>query len=226
MAMNTRTWTLLALLLCGLVTVSRAQESAAELPLADIQQAFAAVEAAGDHAELLSAVSAHAPTIGDRRLPAFIDQLLTADLNDTQRRVLHLERALSVDVGVHGAATATTLSAIRIIALAALQADTPDELAATMARYAPLATQMNADAVLAALAQPAQGWPPALLPLMQQLGSDWAAYGARDAASRMAAAAAAAAPAGAAGSFEDRVGNALLEMGEPIPDGLIHMPQY
>lgn len=229
MARIAGTWMLVALLLSVQATGSHAQETAGDWSLARVQQAFAAVERAGDYDALLAAVTEHAATIGDPRLPGLIDGLLPAAQDDAQRNILLLERALCVDVAAHGAPIAARLSAIRLLALAALRADSAEELAVSMERYAPLAAEMDAASVSLALTQPAQWWPADLPALLHRLGSDWGTHGALDAARRMAANAAALAPADAAatgGAIEDRIGNTLIELGEPIPDGLIHIPQY
>ena len=115
--------------------------------------------------------------------------LQNAALNDAQRGVLLLERQLSIDCRVLGAAAATRLLAVRVIAGSAIQADTPQQFAAVLEKFSPLASVMTVDLVRQALNTPGNTWPKPLLPLMEQLARDWPTLGALGAATKMAAAA-------------------------------------
>ena len=115
--------------------------------------------------------------------------LQNAALNDAQRGVLLLERQLSIDCRTLGAAAAARLLAVRVIAGSAIQADTPQQFAAVLEKFSPLASVMTVDLVRQALNTPGNTWPKPLLPLMEQLARDWPTLGALGAATKMAAAA-------------------------------------
>jgi hypothetical protein len=198
----------------------------------EVRQAFGAIENADDYPQLLAAVTQHEALLASAQVRELVDQLLDSpQLSDAQRKSMQFAGAIVEDAARYGAETAAQLSAIRYIALAAMAAETPEQLAAVLDRLTPLSRVMNAQMVRAALQQPAGRWPDALLPLMEQLGQDWPAYGAQAAATRMAAMASADTQAGvgtaqpaAAGTFEDRAADSIINMGESVPDGLIYIP--
>jgi hypothetical protein len=213
-------------------TRAQAPAPAPDITVDDVRLAFTEVERAASFQQLLDAVSRHEQVLGDSRVLDLIDRLLESPgLGEAQRNFMLLERAIAHDIGRYGAATAAQLGAVRLIAVVALSAQSPAQLAAVMDEFAPLSAAMSPEVVRAALAAPENLWPPALLPLMEQLGQDWPAYGSQAAAMRMGEAAAQnAAAAGqseseSAGSWEDRTAESFLDMGQPIPDGLIYIPQ-
>ena len=215
----------LAVLLIAASPLLYAQGSATSYTVAEVQQAFNAIENAGDYQQFSQAVATHEALLGHPQVLQLVDRLLeSAELSDEQRNFMHLERALVHDVGQYGAGTAAQLSGIRFIAGATLSAQTVEELAAAMNGFAPLAHAMSPEMVQAALQQPANRWPAALLPLLQQLGRDWPVYGAQGAAARLAESVAAnGSPAeqseasSQSGYVEDRIGESFLETGQPIP---------
>ena len=163
----------------------------------EIQQAAAAIEQADGYADIVAATERYAAVIASPRVVQLVDEALqNPALNESQRGVLLLERQLSLDCRALGAATAAKLLAVRVIAAGAVTADTPQQFAATLEKFSPLATVMNAALVRQALDTPGNSWPKPLLPLMEQLARDWPQLGALGAATRMANAATAA-PAGA-----------------------------
>ena len=156
----------------------------------EIRQAAAAIEQADGYAEIVAATERYAAVISSPRVVQLVDDTLqNPALDDTQRGVLLLERQLSLDCAALGAGTAAKLLAVRLIAAAAMAADTPQQLAATLEKFSPLAAAMNAALVRQALDTPDSTWPKPLVPLMEQLARDWPKLGALGAATRMAEAA-------------------------------------
>jgi hypothetical protein len=156
----------------------------------EIRQAAAAIEQADGYADIVSATERHASVISSPRVVQLVDEALqNPALNDRQRGVLLLERQLSLDCRALGAATAARLLAVRVIAAGAITADTPQQFAATLEKFSPLANTMTVTLVRQALDTPGNSWPKPLLPLMEQLARDWPKLGALDAATRMAEAA-------------------------------------
>jgi hypothetical protein len=156
----------------------------------EIQQAATAIEQADGYADVLAATQKYAAVISSSRVVQLVDAALqNAALNDAQRGVLLLERQHSIDCRALGAVAAARLLAVRVIAGSAIQADTPQQFAAVLEKFSPLATVMTVDLVRQALNTPGNTWPKPLLPLMEQLGRDWPTLGALGAATKMAAAA-------------------------------------
>jgi hypothetical protein len=153
----------------------------------EIRQAAAAIEQADGYADIVAATERYAAVIASPRVVQLVDEALqNPALTDNQRGVLLLERQLSLDCRALGAAAAAKLLAVRVIAAAAVTADTPPQFAATLEKFSPLATAMNAALVRQALDTPGNSWPKPLLPLMEQLARDWPKLGALGAATRMA----------------------------------------
>lgn len=154
---------------------------------ADIRQAAAAIEQADSYDEIVAAATRYADVISSPRVVALVDTLLKDPaINETQRGLLLLERQLSIDTRNLGAAAAAKLLSIRAIAGSAIAADTPQQFAAVLDKFAPLAVSMNVELVRQALTTPGSNWPAALLPLMEQLARDWPKLGSLAAATRMA----------------------------------------
>ena len=174
----------------------------------EIRQAAAAIEQADGYADIVAATERYAAVISSPRVVQLVDDALqNPALHDTQRGVLLLERQLSLDCRALGAATAAKLLAVRVIAAGAMAANTPQQFAATLQKFAPLASTMNVALVRQALDTPGNNWPKPLLPLMEQLARDWPKLGALGAATRMAETANAA-PAPAAGTAATRASSA------------------
>lgn len=162
---------------------------------AEVIEAVGAVERAQTYGELVEAVEQYEDVIASRRTVALADQALqTAPPGSEQRGLLLLERQLSLDCRQHGATPAARLLAVRFMAASALVADSAEQYATVLERFAPLAKEIDAGLVRDALAAPDDTWPPALLPLMEQLAVDWPASGALAAATRMARAGGGGAP--------------------------------
>ena len=156
----------------------------------EIQQAAAAIEQADGYAPILAATERNAGIISSPRVVELVDELLkNPALNETQRGVLLLERQLSLDCRQLGAVAAARLLAIRVIAGNAISADTPQQFAAVLEKFSPLASAITVQLVRQALDTPGNTWPKPLLPLMEQLARDWPKVGALGAATRMAEAA-------------------------------------
>lgn len=156
----------------------------------EIQQAAAAIEQADGYADVLAATQKYEAIISSPRVVELVDAALqNAALNDAQRGVLLLERQLAIDCRTLGAVAAVRLLAVRAIAGSAIQADTPQQFAAVLEKFSPLASVMTVELVRQALNTPGNTWPKPLLPLMEQLARDWPALGALGAATKMAAAA-------------------------------------
>lgn len=156
----------------------------------EIQQAATAIEQADGYNDMFAATQKYAGVLSSPRVVELVDGLLqNQSLNDTQRAVLLLERQLSVDCRALGAATAAKLLAVRVIAGSAMSADTPQQFSTVLNKFSPLAGVMTVELVRQALNTPGNTWPPALLPLMEQLARDWPVLGALGAATKMAAAA-------------------------------------
>ena len=156
----------------------------------EIRQAASAIEQADSYDEIVAATERYASVISSPRVVEMVDQLLqNPSLNETQRGLLILERQLSLDTRAVGAVTAAKLLAIRAIAGSAISADTPQQLAAALDKFSPLAGTITVALVRQALDTPGNNWPKPLLPLMEQLARDWPTVGSLGAATRMAEAA-------------------------------------
>jgi hypothetical protein len=156
----------------------------------EIQQAAAAIEQADGYADIVAATTRYGSVLSSPRVVEMVDALLENQaLNETQRGVLLLERQLSIDCRNLGAAAAAKLLAVRVIAGSAIAADTPQQFAAVLDKFAPLAVSMNVELVRQAINTPGNNWPKPLIPLMEQLAIDWQKLGSVAAATRMAEAA-------------------------------------
>jgi hypothetical protein len=154
---------------------------------AEIRQAALAIEQADGYDDIVAAATRHADVLSSPRVAALVDGLLkNPSINETQRGLLLLERQLSIDTRNLGAAAAAKLLSIRVIAGSAVAADTPEQFAAVLDKFAPLAVSMNPEVVRQALNTAGNNWPAALLPLMEQLARDWPKLGSLAAATRMA----------------------------------------
>ena len=153
----------------------------------EIQEAATAIEQADGYDAILTAIESYAVIISSPRVVELVDELLqNPALNDTQRGVLLLERHLSLECRQLGAVAAARLLSIRVIAVNAISAETPQQFAAVLEKFSPLASEMTVELVRQALDTPGNAWPQPLLPLMEQLARDWPAFGALGAATRMA----------------------------------------
>jgi hypothetical protein len=162
----------------------------------EIRQAASAIEQADSYDEIVAATERYASVISSPRVVEMVDQLLqNPALNETQRGMLILERELSLDTRAFGPVTAAKLLAIRAIAGTAISADTPQQLAAALDKFSPLASTITVALVRRALETPGNSWPKPLLPLMEQLARDWPKFGSLGAATRMSETANNAAPA-------------------------------
>ncbi len=157
---------------------------------AEIREAVTAIERAEAYRDIQDAVRQYEEVFRSPRLVELADaQLQWSDLDTNQRGLVILERQLSLDCRLRGAAVAARLLSVRLVAGYALMADTPQQFAEVLEKFAPLAKEMNAQVVREALDTPGNTWPKGLLPLMQQLALDWPERGALAAATRMAEAA-------------------------------------
>jgi hypothetical protein len=153
----------------------------------EIREAAGAIEQADGYSDLVAATERYARVFSSPRVVEMVDALLqNPALTDSQRGVLLIERQLSIDCRELGAAAAAQLLAVRVIAGSAMSVDTPQQFAAVLDRFAPLASAMTVELVRQALNTPGNTWPKPLLTLMEQLARDWPALGAAGAATRMA----------------------------------------
>src|SRR5688572_5711184 len=110
----------------------------------EIRQAASAIEQADGYDEIVAATERYASVISSPRVVEMVDQLLqNPALNETQRGLLILERELSRDTRAFGPVTAAKLLAIRAIAGTAISADTPQQLAASLDKFSPLAINIG-----------------------------------------------------------------------------------
>ena len=158
---------------------------------AEIVEAVSAIERADGYTDLVAASERYAAVLSSSRTVDVIDaRLQDGGLSNEVRGLLMLERQLSIDSRGRGATVAAQLLAVRLIAGYALLANTPQELAAALDKFSPLAKVITPQLVRDAFDTPDNRWPDALRPLMEQLARDWPARGALAAATRMAEAAA------------------------------------
>jgi hypothetical protein len=158
---------------------------------AEAIEALTAIESADTYRQIVDGTQRYETVIGSARVVELLDRLLqTPDLDTNRRGLLVLERQLSVDTRQWGAGTAARLLAIRLVAGYALLADTPQQFATVLEKFAELAKEINPQLAHEALDTPGNTWPAGLYPLMEQLARDWPQYGALGAATRMAKAAA------------------------------------
>jgi hypothetical protein len=158
---------------------------------AEVLEAVTAIERADTHRQIVEAAKRYEAVIGSPRIVELVDELLHDPALDTNRRgLLVLERQLSIDTRQRGAAAAARLLSIRLVAGYALLADSPQQFATVLEKFAELAKEISPQLVREALDTPGNTWPAGLYPLMEQLARDWPQYGALGAATRMAKAAA------------------------------------
>lgn len=153
---------------------------------AELQQALRAVDGAADYTDLVARMKQHEDVLSSASAIVLMDQLLAdLSLTETERNQGKLAQAICQDCKDRGATTAAQLLSLRLIAISALAAKTPQQLADAMEKFSALAPQATPGMARAALDTPGHKWPPALLPLMQQLVVDWRESGALIAATRM-----------------------------------------
>jgi hypothetical protein len=151
---------------------------------------FAGVDQARGYNDLVTILTRYERTLVSQRLLDSIDrQLQNASLNENQRGALLLARQTALDGRKRGPREAAQLLSVRMIAGAALTADTPQQFAATLTIFSEFAPVISAALVRAALDTPGNTWPKPLFPLMEQLAADWPRLGAVGAATRLADAA-------------------------------------
>ena len=108
----------------------------------EIQQAAAAIEQADGYADIVAATTRYIDILSSQRVVEMVDALLkNPALDETQRGVLLLERQLSIDCRSLGAGAAANLLSVRVIAGSAIAADTPEQFAAVLDKFAPLASR-------------------------------------------------------------------------------------
>ena len=196
------------------------------------------VEAAKTFSQIQTAIDSHEAVWKDRSTVAVLNYILaTRSLASDIRLRREVERELALDCQRYGTDVAAQLLSVRILAVAAVTAQSVREFAAFMGRFSELANSMNPTLVRAALRPATGNYPSALLSLMEQLGRDWPRYGALNAATRMAQSAQQSgfvkrSKGGSNTStfdrryFEDRTAEKFLKSGHSIPDGLIMNPVY
>ena len=182
-----------ALLLAALLVPSPldiavlAQLPAPDVTDADVERLFAGVDQARGYNDLVTILTRHERALVSQRLLDSIErQLQNASLNENQRGALLLARQTALDGRERGPRGAAQLLAVRMIAGAALTADTPQQFAATLTTLSEFAPVISAALVRAALDTPGNTWPKPLFPLMEQLAADWPRLGAVAAATRLA----------------------------------------
>jgi hypothetical protein len=154
---------------------------------ADVERLFAGVDQAQGYNDLVTVLTRHERALVSQRLLDSIDrQLRNASLNENQRGGLLLARQTAVDGRERGPREAAQLLSVRMIAGAAMTADTPQQFAATLTTFSEFAPVISAALVRAALDTPGNTWPKPLFPLMEQLAADWPRLGAVAAATRLA----------------------------------------
>src|SRR5262245_54214540 len=166
------------------------QLPASDVTDADLERLFAGVDQARGYNDLVTVLTRHERALVSQRLLDSIDrQLRNASLNENQRGVLLLSRQAALDGRERGPREAAQLLSVRMIAGAALTADTPQQFAATLTASSQFAPIISPALVRAALDTPGNTWPKPPFPLMEQLASDWPRLGAAAAATRLADAA-------------------------------------
>src|SRR5262245_14165921 len=157
---------------------------------ADVERLFAGVDQARGYNDLVAVLTRHERALVSQRLLDSIDrQLRNGSLNENQRGALLLARQAALDGRERGPREAAQLLSVRMIAAAALTADTAQQFAATLTVFSEFAPVISAALVRAALDTPGNTWPKPLFPLMEQLAADWRRLGAAAAATRLADAA-------------------------------------
>jgi hypothetical protein len=200
--------------------------------LENILRAVRDIEAARTFSQVQTAIDSHETVWKDRSTVAALNDTLALPLASDVRLCRQIERELALDYQRYGREVAAALHSVRILAMAALSAQSVREFAAFMGGFSELADSLNPDLVRAALRPAAGNYPPALLSLMEQLGGDWPRYGALNAATRMAQSVQQSGSGERSegrsntSTFEDRTAEQFLKSGRQIPDGLITNPVY
>ena len=214
---------------------ARAQGSGnLENTLRAVLRAVEDIEAAETFSQVQTAIDSNETVWRDRSTVAVLNYILANhSLAGDIRFRRQVERELALDYQQYGREVAARLLSVRILALAAMRAQSVQEFAAVMGRFSQLADSLNPNLVRAALRPAAGNYPPALISLMEQLGRDWPRYGALNAATRMAQSVQQSgfvkrSKGGSNRSkfWEDRVAEKFLELGQPIPNNLIINPVY
>jgi hypothetical protein len=149
------------------------QLPASDVTDADVERLFAGVDQARGYNDLVTVLTRHERALVSQRLLDSIDrQLRNASLNENQRGVLLLSRQAALDARERGPREAAQLLSVRMIAGAALTADTAQQFAATLTIFSEFAPVISAALVRAALDTPGNTWPKPLFPLMEQLAAD------------------------------------------------------
>ena len=218
---------------------ARAQGSGSlENTLRAVLRAVEDIEAAETFSQVQTAIDSHETVWRDRSTVAVLNYILAnPSLAGDIRFRRQVERELALDYQRYGREVAARLLSVRILAVAAVRAQSVQEFAAVMGRFSELADSLNPNLVRAALGPAAGNYPPALLSLMEQLGRDWPRYGVLNAATRMAQSVhqSRSVKRSNGGSdtstfnrryFEDRAAESIIKMERQIPDGLIQNPVY
>jgi hypothetical protein len=163
------------------------QLAASDVTDADVERLFAGVDQARGYNDLVTVLTRHERALVSQRLLDSIDrQLRNASLNDNQRGALLLAHQAAVEGRERGPREAAQLLSVRMIAGAAMTADTPQQFAVTLTAFSEFAPVISAALVRAALDTPGNTWPKPLFPLIEQLAADWPRLGALAAATRLA----------------------------------------
>lgn len=153
----------------------------------DVDLALLAVSSAEGYAELAAMLEEVGEVLGSPRALQRIEQKLDApDLNDADRTVLRLLRSASIDLASLDAKTTADRLCVRLIAIAATVADTPEQIEAVLEQYSEFAEEINESVVRDALPAEGDAWSPPALARMVGLARDWPALGAAEAARRFA----------------------------------------
>ncbi len=206
--------------------------------LRDVLRAVKDIEAAETFSQVQMAIDSHETVWKDPKTVEVLNYVLTnRPLSSDIRFRRQVERELALDCQRYGTEGAARLLSVRILAVAAVTAQSVREFAAVMGNYSELADSLNPNLVRAALRPAAGKYPPALLSLMEQLGRDWPRFGALNAATRMAQSAQQSGFVKRSKGdldkstfnrryWEDRTAEKFLKSGHEIPDGLIMNPVY
>lgn len=220
---------LVAVLVASPVAVL-AQSESRDYQLTDVQEALEAVQNADTYDQILLALVLHEDLFAAPPVHQWLDEAISSDaLTEEQRLFLTVTRLVAHDVQQYGATTAAQLLAVRYIAATAI-ARPAEELAALLGRYESFAPYMTPSVVRSALESTDGAEQDPRVALLEQLGIDWRDHGPLVAIERMADAAGAQTMSPSPddgtrdGYSEDRIADGFLNLGQPIPDGLIYIP--
>jgi hypothetical protein len=181
---------LLLAVLVASSTPQAAQLPAAEVNDADVERLLTAVDQARGYADLVAVLTEEERVLESSHILEWVDERAgSPSLNENQRGLLMLVRQTAIDGRDRGPREAAQLLSIRLIAVAALAAETPQQFAATLTTFAEFAPVMTPALVRTALGAPGSIWPAPLVPLMEQLAIEWPRLDALTAATRLADAA-------------------------------------